>query len=254
MINARKTAALSLLVIITLFPKCGQDRGNTPAVPDNAGNNRIGIIITANTALRIDPLTFTSRIDQLKKGEVIEILDRSPNEQTIGGQKSYWYRVKLPSGITGWVFGANINIMQDSSSENVESYLSQFWEKETDELSEALHGKWWSINRFGDYTNHCLEIYKDGKYKSYIKGSTKKIEGNYNFDFNKSMVIFLAGTSFEGDLNFVRRGDIFTLYRETSNDEIRFKKINMNPESETEEQATQKPEENADNIKKEDEN
>ena len=68
------------------------------------------------------------------------------------------------------------------------------------------------------------------------------------------MVIFLEGTSFEGDLNYVRRGDMYTLYRETSNDEIRFKKISSNPESETEEDAAGKTGDSTDSIKKDDEN
>jgi len=251
----KRRSIISAFIFISIITGCNKIKSETPVIPENSGLNPLAVIITPNTALRIDPLVFTSRVAQLKKGEVGEVLEKSSEKKPVGGAIDYWYKIKLSNGISGWVFGSNINILKDSNRNNVESYLSQFWEKETKELSEALHGKWWSVNRFNDFTNHCLEIYKDGKYKSYIKGSTKKIEGDYNFDFNKNQIIFLNGTSFEGDLNYVRRGDEYTLSREAEKDEIKFKKINVNPESETEvdDQTPQKNDEGTDNVKKENE-
>jgi hypothetical protein len=255
----RRVSRSLILTVLSLivFTMCGKNEETLIPLSTGAGKKQIAIITTANSALRIDPLISTTRITQMKKGEITEMLERSAVTQTIAGQSDYWYRIRLSNGITGWVFGKNISVLNDASSDNVQSYLSSFWEKETSELGEALHGKWWSVNRFGDYTSHCLEIYKDGRYASYVKGAQKKIEGNYNFDFNKSQVIFLAGTSFEGELFYVRRGEVFSLYRDTVNDEIRFKKINNNPESRSEvseeESAGEKPD-TAEGLKKTDEN
>jgi len=243
----------SLLILASIICSCSKKKQETPDIPENSAGNPLAVIITPNTALRVDPLIFTARVAQLKKGEVGEVLDKSSEKKPVGGAINYWYKIKLSNGISGWVFGSNINILKDSNKNNVESYLSQFWEKETKILSEALTGRWWSINRFNDFTNHVLEIYKDGKYKSYIKGSTKKIEGDYNFDFNKNQIIFLNGTTFEGDLNYFRRGDDYTLSRDAEKDEIKFKKINVNPESDAEEKKLQKNDEGTDNVKKENE-
>ncbi len=247
------SSAVLILIIAAFITGCGRKKPETPIIPGSTEGNPLAIIITPNTALRVDPLIFTSRVAQLKKGEVGEVLERSSEKKPVAGTLDYWYKIKLSNGITGWVYGSNINILKDSNRNNVESFLSQFWEKETKELSEALHGKWWSVNRFNDFTNHCLEIYKDGKYKSYIKGSPTKIEGDYNFDFNKNLVIFLNGTSFEGDLNYTRRGDAYTLSRENEKDEIKFKKINVNPESEAEEKNLQKNDDGTDGVKKDNE-
>ena len=242
--------------MLFLLTVCGKDED---AVQETAADTRVkqmGIILTANTSLRVDPLIITSRIAQLKKGEIAEVLERSAVQQKIAGNKNYWYKIRLSNGITGWVFGRHINIIDKANNGDVESYLSSFWEKENEELSRALHGKWWSINRFGEYTNHCLEIYSDGTYKSYIKGASTKIEGSFNFDFNKNQVIFLAGTSFEGELNYVLRGNLFSLYRDTANGEIRFKKINTRPESPdevSENDGAGKPDDEADSLKKTDE-
>ncbi len=241
-----------ILTILILTLSCGGGSDENQ-ISEKPGVNPVALIITPNTAMRIDPLIFSSRISLLKKGEVVEILDRSTEEKNIGKSRHYWYKVKLSNGVTGWIYGVNITILKNTDSKNVESYLSQFWEKETEELSTALNGKWWSVNRFNDFTNHCLEIYKNGKYKSYLKGSTKKIEGEYNFDFNKNQIIFLGETSFGSNLTFVRRGDVYTLGNETEKDEIKFKKINLNPESDNEEPALQKQNEAAEQQASDDE-
>ena len=254
--KSKKYNFVLLLLFFTIFMlNCRKNDSEDYAIPENSEKNPIAVIITPNTALRIDPLIFTSRIVQLKKGEVGEIIGKSSEMKTIGKSKDYWYKIKLANGISGWVFGSNMNILKNSDKANVSSYLSEFWEKETNELGEALHGKWWSVNKFNDFTNHCLEIYKDGKYKSYYKGSSRKIEGEYNFDFNNNQIIFLKGTSFEGDLNFFQRGDEFALIRESEKNEIRFKKININPEAETEIEKSnpQDNNDNTDNIQKENE-
>jgi len=237
-IKLSKKVVSILSICAFLFPACSGNNTGTQ-IPENSGDNPVAVVITPNTAMRVDPLLFTSRVALLKKGEVAEIIEKSTDKKAIGKDNDYWYKLKLPNGITGWVFGANISILKDADRSSVESYLSQFWEKETEELSTAMHGKWWSVNRFNDFTNHCLELYKDGKYKSYLKGATKKLEGEYNFDFNKNEIVFLGETSFEGNLTFVKRGDTYTLSRETDKDEIRFKKINVNPESESEDPKLQ---------------
>lgn len=246
-------SAVLILIIAAVLTGCGKMKPETPIIPGSTEGNPLAVIITPNTALRVDPLIFTSRVAQLKKGEVGEVLERSSEKKPVAGTLDYWYRIKLSNGISGWIYGSNISILKDSNRNNVESFLSQFWEKETKELSEALHGKWWSVNRFNDFTNHCLEIYKDGKYKSYLKGSPTKIEGDYNFDFNKNQIIFLNGTTFEGDLGYTRRGDAYTLSRENEKDEIKFKKINVNPESDAEEKNLLKNDDGTDNVKKDNE-
>jgi hypothetical protein len=244
-----------LVFFIILAVNCKKNDSEAYVIPENSEKNPIAVIITPNTALRIDPLIFTSRIAQLKKGEVGEIISKSSEMKTVGKAKDYWYKIKLANGISGWVFGSNLNILKDSNKDQITSYLSEFWEKETSVLGEAMHGKWWSINKFNDFTNHCLEIYKDGKYKSYLKGSSRKIEGEYSFDFNNNQIIFLKGTTFDGDLNYFQRGDEYTLIRESEINEIKFKKININPEAETEieKSSPQDNNDNTDNIRKENE-
>jgi hypothetical protein len=183
----------------------------------------------------------------MNKGQIVEVLDRSSEKKTIAGNTDYWYKIKLENRITGWTFGKHLKVLDSAGKEAVDSYLGKFWEKETEELSNELHGKWWSVNRYGDFTSHALEIHKDGQYRSYFKGGGKPIEGVYNFDFNKNMVIFLSGTTFKSDLRYTRKGNIYSLSIETDKDEIRFKKININPSSDVEEVQNNNEEEKTGN-------
>ena len=229
-------AAGIFIFILPLHFKCKNE----------ADKNRIihqpyGIILASNTALRIDPLIFSGKIMHLNKGESVMILDTSKKKRWINKTNDYWYKIKTKTGFTGWTFGKNIKILSSKDKDSVNEIISDFMEDETEKLRKDLSGKWWSINNFGDFTNHCLEIYEDNKYKSYWKGQTKPIEGEFNFDFNKNEIVFLKGTSFKGNLTIVKRGMEYILKKEMDEHELRFKKIaiEVSPEPEIEkEEAT----------------
>lgn len=63
--------------------------------------------ITTVSAMRArrGPLVASEEIMRLKLGTVVNAIERSPNQDTIGGKTDYWYRVKLPNGESGWLFG-----------------------------------------------------------------------------------------------------------------------------------------------------
>ncbi|WP_004470970.1 SH3 domain-containing protein [Leptospira santarosai] len=48
-------------------------------------------------------------ITTLKRGEVLNVIDRSTNESTEDGITDFWYKVSLPKKKTGWVFGGFIS-------------------------------------------------------------------------------------------------------------------------------------------------
>jgi len=211
--------------------------------PGESRKKLMGIITVPNASLRVDPLIFSSRISQMKKGEAVEVLERSKEMKRIGKSKNYWYKIKLQNGITGWTYGSLVKVIKGSNRENINKYLDQFWAKETEELKKAFHGKWWSVNKFGDFTSHSLEIYSDGKYKSYYKRSKRKIEGEYTFDFNDNSIVFSKGTSFKNNLRFFKRGASYVLAKETDKSRIMFKKININPQTEDEKEEEKRKKE-----------
>lgn len=63
--------------------------------------------ITTVSAMRArkSPQTTAEEVVRLKLGTVVNAIARSTNQDTIGGKTDYWYRVNLPNGQTGWLFG-----------------------------------------------------------------------------------------------------------------------------------------------------
>ena len=63
--------------------------------------------ITTVSAMRARkaPQITAEEILRLKLGTVVNAVARSTNQDTIGGKTDYWYRVSLPNGETGWLFG-----------------------------------------------------------------------------------------------------------------------------------------------------
>ena len=63
--------------------------------------------ITTVSAMRARkaPQITAEEVVRLKLGTVVSPIARSTNQDTIGGKTDYWYRVNLPNGQTGWLFG-----------------------------------------------------------------------------------------------------------------------------------------------------
>ena len=83
--------------------------------------------ITTVSAMRARkaPQTTADEIVRLKLGTVVNAIARSTNQDTIGGKTDYWYRVNLPNGQTGWLFGG---LLRDYSAPKRQDILRQISE------------------------------------------------------------------------------------------------------------------------------
>jgi Bacterial SH3 domain len=61
-------------------------------------------IVSAMRARRA-PQVSADEVRRLKLGTIVSANARSTHQETIGGKTDYWYRVNLPNGETGWLFG-----------------------------------------------------------------------------------------------------------------------------------------------------
>jgi hypothetical protein len=63
--------------------------------------------ITTVSAMRVRraPQVSAEEMLRLKLGTVVNAIARSMNQDTVAGKTDYWYRINLPNGETGWVFG-----------------------------------------------------------------------------------------------------------------------------------------------------
>lgn len=184
------------------------------------------LIINKNSAVRIDPFIFSAQVTRLPKGTKVVIIDRSATTQQVAKYNDYWYKIKISEGLTGWIYGTNLKILSKIKKDSIENYISSFKDEDYQKINEAISGKWWSVNNSNNFTNHCIEFYEDGKYLSYKIGQdNEKIESNFTIDFNSNEIVFLKGTSFKDNLNFIERGNTFILERKSKDSSIRFKKI-----------------------------
>lgn len=84
--------------------------GNTSpllAQVDEVKLNPVQARITTVSAMRArsGPQVTAAEVVRLKLGTVVNAVARSTNQDTIGGKTDYWYRVNLPNGQPGWLFG-----------------------------------------------------------------------------------------------------------------------------------------------------
>lgn len=203
-----------------LLANCGDGK----SLPEGS----YGIILQAYTPLRIDPFVFSGTVAELGKGETVRIIDTSAEKAWVERSHDYWYRVKTGNGITGWVFGTSVSIHSSSDSGAMEKIVTGFMEAERARVKQYLAGKWWTINEFGDFTDHCLELYESQKYRSFQKGSEQSpIVGTFTIDFNRNVIQFSDGTSFKSNLDLEKRGGDYIIKREMKDFELRFKKISI---------------------------
>ena len=71
----------------------------------NLGGDRPKITTVSAVRVRTGPQFAEQEVTRLKLGAVVSAVARSAEQSEIGGKKDYWYRVRLPEGGEGWVFG-----------------------------------------------------------------------------------------------------------------------------------------------------
>jgi hypothetical protein len=233
-----------LCLVFAAASACSQDSPGETASSDDHGA-MYGIVTNDNSAVRIDPLIYASRVTLLRKGEKVRITDQSKEKSWVGKSSDYWYKIGQEGGITGWIFGGNIKRFKGDRRSTIESYVSNLREEEEKEIRKELTGKWWSVNSRGDFSNHAIELYEDGKYKSYQKGGSE-IEGEYTINFTKNEIVFLKNTSFGLNLKYIHMGTLYYLETVENDKVVRFKKISNEPSS------TDEGESSAEEVKKED--
>ena len=77
------------------------------AQTDEVGLDSPQTKITTVSAMRArkSPQVSGEEVVRLKLGTVVNAIARSANQDTVASKTDYWYRVTLPNGDTGWLFG-----------------------------------------------------------------------------------------------------------------------------------------------------
>ncbi len=72
--------------------------------PRSGAAQSIAYIIDS-VRIRKEPRTKSKILKRVKAGTLVKILDRSDRKVAISNMYAYWYKVKLISGLEGWVYG-----------------------------------------------------------------------------------------------------------------------------------------------------
>ncbi|MBN1532473.1 MAG: SH3 domain-containing protein [Spirochaetes bacterium] len=112
----------------------------------------------------------TAVVKRMNTGDVAEVIEKG-KEETIGGKRDYWYRIKFYDGSaskTGWVFGAFTSLKQEGRKrltmvfEGCTADSNNFSHK----LFRELSGKKWDFSdtghNFGAYELCIAAVDKDG--------------------------------------------------------------------------------------------
>ena len=210
---------------VTMFLSCLL---SSCSLSDRKPEEQYGIVNTSGAQMRIDPMVFAGIVGELNQGDAVIIIERSKEKTWVGKIQDYWYHVKTKDGLTGWVFGQNLKIKKSASAGSIESMVSEFKKVEEARIRSNIAGKWWSINEFGDFTDHCLELYDNGKYRSYMKEAEgRQIIGTYRIDLSKNAIVFSKGTSFKTNCDIARRGNDYILKKRMPDYDLRFTKISI---------------------------
>jgi hypothetical protein len=73
--------------------------------PGSDAAGYVGEIKIDNVKLRKDPETKAPVIRTLKLGLLVKIIDRSKERYGISNMYEYWYKVHVPDGSEGWIYG-----------------------------------------------------------------------------------------------------------------------------------------------------
>ncbi|MCB1309208.1 MAG: SH3 domain-containing protein [Leptospiraceae bacterium] len=157
-------------------------------------------------SLRIDPVSFASEITFLERGSEVQVIGRTDERVKIGNLNEFWYRIRMPDGIEGWVYGSNLSIGSAGTAASASST-----ERFQKEFGLSHVGKWWEVRADGSTGYARVYFWPDGVYK-YALGRGDMAEGKYEIDFEERVIRLDKGSPAGETLTIKRLGPEYRLY------------------------------------------
>lgn len=76
------------------------------AATSPAAQTKSRITIASNVRVRALPNTSAEEVTRLQIGTIVQELEQASAREKIGNAEDYWYKVALPNGKQGWLFGS----------------------------------------------------------------------------------------------------------------------------------------------------
>ena len=107
-----KQSAVSVLLIVLLFGcEKSMETHDITLPPTSVLQVQVSwaVITAPHLRLREEPSENARVIRYLQNGFVLEILSKTRKLETVEEKENYWYQIQV-DGLSGWVFGAYLNI------------------------------------------------------------------------------------------------------------------------------------------------
>ncbi|MEQ9365893.1 MAG: SH3 domain-containing protein [Leptospirales bacterium] len=192
--------------------------------PPTESSNTFAEVTNHKASLRIDPTTVASEVAFLDRGLQVQVIGRGVEKQRISGHNEFWYLVRLPDGIEGWIYGASLSIGSSGGQ-------SRKPEQDQKELALSLVGKWWEVRTDGSTGYRRLYLWPDGVYK-YAYGTDGPMrEGKYEI-LADDMQVKLDPPSGMGDTISLRRlGTELRMFAETEGKKVSLRRAFLDPDA-----------------------
>ncbi|MCR9142049.1 MAG: SH3 domain-containing protein [bacterium] len=187
-------------------------------------SNTFAEVTNHKASLRIDPTTVASEIAFLDRGLEVQVIGRGIEKQRISGYNEFWYRIRLPDGIEGWIYGASLSIGSAGGKRRAP-------EQDAKELALSLVGKWWEVRTDGSTGYRRLYLWPDGVYK-YAYGTEGPMrEGKYTVQ-PEEMQLKLDPPSGMGDTVSLRRlGTELRMFAQTDGKKVSLRRAFLDPDA-----------------------
>lgn len=207
------------LCISTLlsFTACG----DAAPTENNAGSAEV---TNHKASLRLDPTTVASEIAFLDRGLEIDVIGRTAEKVRISGLNEYWFRIRTPDGIEGWIYGASLSI---GSSGGIKRKAKQ----DRKEVVLSLVGKWWETKPDGSTGYRRFYVWADGMYK-YAYGTEGPMkEGKYTLDLEKNELKLDPPAGMGDTVRLKRVGTELRLFADTDGKTVAFRRAFLDPDA-----------------------
>ncbi len=210
-------SSVVLAIILGLAVACGD------AKPTES-SYRVADVLNDGVSMRIDPLSSASEVDFLDRGVSVKVVGRTDEKVSIGRFKEYWYRVRLESGLEGWVYGSNLSIGDSAAAGPVRRGMTE------QQFREAVVGQWWEIRTDGTSGYRRVYLWPDGTYK-YAFGDNPWQEGKYAMAPEDQRLTFDPPNAMSDWASMKKIGTEFRLFSESEGKKISFRRLHLDPDA-----------------------
>lgn len=214
----RLIAAVVLFSVLVIFPGSGCDSAPTES------SNTFAEVTNHKASLRIDPTTVASEIVFLDRGLEVNVIGRSTEKARISGHNEFWYRVRLPDGIEGWVYGASLSIGSTGG-------VRRKPEQDKKELALSLVGKWWEVRTDGSTGYRRLYLWPDGVYKYAYGTDGPMLEGKYEILAEEQQLKLDPPSGMGDTVRLKRLGTELRLFAETDGKKVSLRRAFLDPDA-----------------------